>query len=95
MHKLYEDASPLNYVSGGDPPVILFYAEPKGPLPADAKPGQGIHHPRFGEALKAQLDPLKIECILNHSSEYPKDTDPIDGMCRDMTEFFVKKLRAG
>ena len=95
VHKLYEDASPLNYVSGGDPPVILFYAEPKGPLPADAKPGQGIHHPRFGEALKAQLDPLKIECILHHSSEYPKDTDPIDGMCRDMTEFFVKKLRAG
>ena len=95
MHKLYEEASPINHVSCCDPPVILFYAEPKGPLPADAKRGQGIHHPRFGEALKAQLDPLKIECILHHSSEYPKDTDPIDGMCRDMTEFFVKKLRAG
>ena len=94
VHKLYEEASPINYVSTGDPPAILFYAEPNGPLPADAKPGQGIHHPRFGEALKAQLDPLKIECILHHSSEYPNDTDPIDGMCRDMTEFFVRKLRS-
>jgi acetyl esterase len=94
-HKLYEEASPLNHVSSGDPPVILFYAEPKGALPAGAKPGQGIHHPRFGDALKAQLDPLKIECILHHSSEYPKNTDPIDGMCRDMTEFFVRKLRPG
>jgi acetyl esterase len=92
LHKLYEDASPLNYVSPGDPPAILFYAEPKGPLPADAKPGQGIHHPRFGEALKAHLDPLRIECILHHGSEYPKDTDPIEGMCRDMTEFFVRKF---
>jgi acetyl esterase len=95
VRKLYEEASPINYASSGDPPAILFYAEPKGPLPADAKPGQGIHHPRFGEALKAQLDPLKIECILHHSTEYPKDTDPIDGMCRDMTEFFVRQFRTG
>jgi acetyl esterase len=95
VHKLYEEASPLNHISADDPPAILFYAEPKGPLPADAKPGQGIHHPRFGEALKAQLDPLKIECILHHGSEYPKDIDPIDGMCRDMTEFFVRKFRGG
>jgi acetyl esterase len=93
MHKLFEAASPINHVSADDPPVILFYAEPNGPLPTDAKPGQGIHHPRFGEALKAQLDPLKIECILRHGNEYPKDTDPIDGMCRDMTEFFVRKFQ--
>jgi hypothetical protein len=30
------------------PPVILFYSEPNTPLPANAKPGAGIHHPRFG-----------------------------------------------
>ena len=46
--KLFDDASPLSHVSAGDPPVILFYAEPDGPLPAHAKPGQGIHHPRSG-----------------------------------------------
>jgi acetyl esterase len=95
IDKLYADASPLNHVSAGDPPAILFYAEPDAPLPADAKPGQGIHHPRFGAALKARLDPLKIECILRHRSEYPEDDDPNAGMCRDMTAFFVRMLQKG
>jgi acetyl esterase/lipase len=92
-HKLYEDASPLNYVSADDPPAILFYTEPKSPLPPDAKRGQGIHHPRFGEALKAKLDPLKIECILHHASDYPKLDDPSEDMCRDMTIFFARQFR--
>ena len=48
-----------------------FTPSPNGPLPADAKPGQGIHHPRFGEALKAKLDPLGIECILHHRERIP------------------------
>jgi acetyl esterase len=92
-HKLYEEASPLNFVSAGDPPAILFYAEPNAPLPADAKPGQGIHHPRFGEALKARLDQHKIDCILRHRSEYPPNDDPKDSMSRDMTAFFVREFR--
>ncbi len=92
-HKLYEEASPINYVSAGDPPAILFYAEPNGPLPADAKPGQGIHHPRFGEALKARLDPLKIDCVLHHRSEYPAGDDPRRSMSRDMTAFFVSEFQ--
>src|SRR5262245_12751610 len=69
-HKLYEEASPINYLTADDPPVFLFYNEPKGPLPADARPGQGIHHPKFGEALKEKMDPLKIECILRHQDDY-------------------------
>ncbi len=93
IHKLYEDASPLNHVSADDPPTILFYAEPNAPLPSDAKPGQGIHHPRFGAALKARLDPLKIECILRHRTEYPDAGDPNAAMCRDMTEFFVREFQ--
>ena len=92
-HRLYEEASPLNHVSAGDPPAILFYVEPNAPLPADAKPGQGIHHPRFGEALKVRLDPLKIDCILHHRSEYPPGDDPRESMCRDMTAFFLKQFQ--
>ena len=88
-----KQASPINHVSSGDPPAILFYAEPNAPLPANAKPGQGIHHPRFGEALKARLEPLKIDCILHHRREYPASDDPKDSMCRDMTAFFVKQLQ--
>jgi acetyl esterase/lipase len=89
-HKLYEEASPLNFVTPDDPPAILVYAEPNAPLPLDAKPGQGIHHPRFGQALKAKLDPLGVECILRHWNDYLKGEDPVEGMCRDMTRFFVR-----
>jgi acetyl esterase/lipase len=89
-HRLYEEASPINYVSKDDPPVFLFYNEPKGPLPADAKPGQGIHHPKFGDALKEKLDPLKVECILRHSDDYKGK--PAD-LRKEMVEFFVKHLK--
>ena len=92
IHKLFEEASPINYVTSDDPPVILFYAEPNAPLPADAKPGQGIHHPRFGQALKSKLDPLGIECVLRHWTDYPREDDPIEDMCRDMTGFFVRQF---
>jgi acetyl esterase/lipase len=90
-HKLYEQASPINFVNKGDPPVFLFYNEPKGPLPEDAKPGQGIHHPRFGEVLKKKLDALKIECIVRHADDYKgKGGNPTT----DMVNFFRKHLAA-
>jgi acetyl esterase/lipase len=87
-HQLYEEASPINYVSSDDPPVFMFYNEPKGPLPADAKPGQGIHHPKFGEALKEQLEPLGIECIVRHQDDYRGRGDAN----RDIVEFFARHL---
>ncbi len=93
IHKLFEEASPINYVTSDDPPVILFYAEPDAPLPADAKAGQGIHHPRFGKALKAKLDPLGVECVVRHWSDYPKHEDPKEQMCRDMTTFFARTFQ--
>jgi acetyl esterase/lipase len=92
-HKLYEEASPINYVTNDDPSVFLFYTEPKGPLPADAKPGDGIHHPKFGEALKEKLDPLKIECVLRHRDDYKGKPNPADARDREMVEFFVKHLK--
>jgi acetyl esterase/lipase len=90
-HKLYEEASPITYVSRDDPPVFLFYNEPKGPLPADARPGQGIHHPRFGEALKEKLDPLKIDCVLRHQDDYKGSGR--EALHRDMVEFFLRHFK--
>jgi hypothetical protein len=90
-HKLYEEASPINYVTNDDPPTFLFYSEPKGPLPADAKPGQGIHHPRFGVALKEKLDSLKIECVMRHRDDY-KGADG-DALHREMVAFLLKHFR--
>jgi acetyl esterase/lipase len=87
-HNLYEEASPINYVSAGDPPVWMIYSEPNRPLPPDAKPGQGIHHPKFGEVLKAKLDPLGIECILKHQTDYAgKPPGQVD---RDVVGFFLR-----
>jgi acetyl esterase/lipase len=91
-HKLYEEAAPMTYVSAGDPPVFMFYTEPKGPLPADARPGQGIHHPNFGIALKEKLDPLKIECILRHRDDY--QGKPAGSMQQETVEFFKKHFQA-
>ena len=90
--RLFEEASPINYVTSDDPPVIMFYAEPDAPLPPDAKAGQGIHHPRFGWALKSKLDPLGVECLVRHWADYPKQDDPVDDMCRDMTRFFERRF---
>jgi acetyl esterase/lipase len=92
-HRLFEEASPIHHASAGDPPVILFYAEPDEPLPADARPGQGIHHPRFGAALKATLDPMGIECVVHHASHFLAQDDPDEAMSREMAEFFVRHLR--
>jgi hypothetical protein len=65
-HKLYDEASPINYLTPDDPPVFLFYNEPDRPLPANAPAGAGIHHPNFGRKLKEKMDALKIECVLKH-----------------------------
>jgi acetyl esterase/lipase len=91
--ELFAQASPVNHVSAGDPPAILFYSEPDAPLPADARPGQGIHHPRFGRALKQKLEPLGIECILRHRGDFPAGDDYSEDMCREMTAFFVRHFR--
>lgn len=68
-HRIYEECSPITYLNAGDPPVYAFYAEPKGPLPPDAPPGQGIHHPNFGYYLKEKMDLLGIECIVRHRDD--------------------------
>lgn len=89
-HKRYEAASPINYLTRDDPPVFLFYNEPEGPLPADAKPGEGIHHPKFGTALKEKMDPLGIECVLRHQNDYKGRPDAADALHKEMVAFFVK-----
>jgi acetyl esterase/lipase len=91
-HKLYEEASPIVHATADDPPVILFYQEPDKPLPRDAKPGGGIHHPRFGAALKAKLDALSVECILRHKDDFPKDVDSREEEYAEMVRFFQRRL---
>jgi acetyl esterase/lipase len=83
--KRYEAASAINYLTKDDPPVYAFYSEPRGPLPTDAKPGQGIHHINFGLKLKEKMDKLGIECIVRHKDQ----TQSVDNEMRD---FLVRHL---
>lgn len=89
-HKIYEQASAINYLTADDPPVWMLYSEPKGPLPENAKPGQGIHHINFGLALKEKMDALKIECTVRHVDDFKgKAGNPT----AQMLEFFQKHLK--
>ena len=55
-------------------------------MPANAKPGQGIHHINFGVYLKEKMDALKIECIVRHKGEMTE-------MIPEMVGFLKKHLR--
>ncbi len=84
--KLYDEASPIKYLTKDDPPVFAFYNEPRGPLPADAKPGDGIHHVNFGIKLKEQMDKLGVECVVRHSDE---GGNPV----KDSFDFLIQHLQ--
>ncbi len=84
-HKLYEEASAINYLTKDDPPVYAFYGEART-IPPDAKPGQGIHHINFGLRLKERMDKLGIECVVRHRDEGAKADE-------EMVRFFVRHLR--
>ncbi len=92
VSELYEDASPINHLSRDDPPGILFYAEPDEPISRRAKPGDGIHHPRFGKVLKHRMDELGLECVVHHERDYPFWDDRKEDVARDLVAFFARHL---
>jgi len=67
--KIFDDASAITHLTKDAPPVVMFYFERDEPLPADAKPGQGIHHPKFGHMLKEKMDALGIECVERNAKD--------------------------
>ena len=83
--EMFTKAAAITYLTRDDPPVWAYYNEPRGPLPADAKPGQGIHHINFGLKLKEQMDKLGIECTIRHADEKPD-------VAQEVVDFFVKHL---
>jgi acetyl esterase/lipase len=87
-HKLYVDAAPITHLTKDDAPVYAFYNEPRGPLPANARPGQGIHHINFGLRLKEQMDKLGLECTIRHQDEGKNAS-------QEIADFFMKHLKPG
>ena len=85
-YQLYAAATPLTYLTKAAPPVYAFYTEPRGPLPANARPGTGIHHINFGLKLKEQMDKLGLECTIRHPDEGARPGP-------ETIEFFARHLR--
>jgi len=90
-YRLFEDASPITHLSAGDPPVFMFYSQPNEPLPPEAKPGAGIHHPRFGFLQKYFPCGTLRSCSFTAPTSMPGITREIQrrygrGVCDQSTE---------
>ena len=59
-YKLFEECSPITHLTKDDAPALLIYNSTMDtPI---TNQGIGIHHPKFGKALKQKMDALGIEC---------------------------------
>ena len=80
-YALFEFVSSINYLTKDDAPVQLIYASQLDtPITTQAI---GIHHAKFGQALKERMDRLGVECELH--------TGRARGETSDLTLRFVKK----
>ncbi|MBA4017707.1 MAG: esterase [Pirellula sp.] len=89
QRKLYDEVSAITHLTRDDPPLYMVYSEADGPIPADAPPGKGIHHPNFGRQLKKKMDELGIENVY----VYTEHKQRLDESSR-MLEFFQKHFAA-
>ncbi len=62
-YRLMEEVSPINHLTKDDPPAMLGYGGSLDQKITNAS--IGIHHARFGQALKEKMDPLGIRCEVN------------------------------
>jgi acetyl esterase/lipase len=84
---LFEDSSPINHLSAGDPPILVFFSQRNDPLPPNSTGEQHIHHPKFGFVLKEKADKLGVPCTVLLREDYPAGF-PVDRFA----EFFRKHL---
>ena len=58
--ELFQEISAINHLTKDDVPVLLIYSRTMdAPITSQSI---GIHHPKFGQLLKQQMDALGIEC---------------------------------
>jgi acetyl esterase/lipase len=59
---LYQEFTPYNHLTAGDPPLLMTYGADLT-LPSK-NAGHGIHHPVYGVKMKEKADQLGVECHL-------------------------------
>jgi acetyl esterase/lipase len=86
-YALYEQASPITYLTADDPPAFLNYGLPNEPVTEKTPLDVMLHHPRFGIALKERMDKVGIECIVQYEGDASEQRVTL-------TEFLRKHLAA-
>lgn len=89
-HALFREVSPIEFVSAGDPPVMLYYEESRKPLPADAPSNEGAHHPAFGPPLLERVQEVGGVCLLRHKDDYAAQGG---SWAADIHDFLERYLR--
>lgn len=64
--QLYEQMAPITYLTKDDPPALLVYSFANEDVTKDSALNLVVHHPKFGIALKEQMDALGIECVVQY-----------------------------
>ena len=85
---LFREASPVTYLSKDDPPAWLYYDEPDVDVPPNARPGAGIHHPRFGYYLRDRCVPLGLTCEIRLATDY----QDVRGAANEQFAFLQRQL---
>lgn len=85
----------LAWASASSPPFFLRNMTPDAPLTPELGIMPGIHHPVFGRALKAQLAPFGVECVLRRREDYPELGEEAleHRLMDDSAEFLVRHLK--
>jgi acetyl esterase len=75
--KLMEESAAINFVTADDPPAYMIFGPIENkPSTPNTSSGDGIHHPSFGNALKAKMDALGIECYVRCKGDDVKNFPP-------------------
>ena len=82
-----EPKAPLK--PGPNTGAALYYENYGKEIEGHDKPGWGIHHPRFGEVLKAKVESVGGTCIVRHAEDYPGEDEPLEGFNRELVEFLI------
>ncbi|HUG67329.1 MAG TPA: alpha/beta hydrolase fold domain-containing protein [Pirellulaceae bacterium] len=65
-YRRYEEAAAITYLTRDDPPALLQYSYANEEVTPNTSLGLIVHHPKFGIALKEEMDKLGIECIVQY-----------------------------
>ena len=65
-YQRYEEFAPITHLTKDDPPAMLNYSYRDEEVTESTSLGLIVHHPKFGIALKEQMERLGIECVVQY-----------------------------